>query len=55
MATPLNHGARGEDLREDFRNTFDEIARMRRKNSAFPRRRWKAVCRGRVFSICQVA
>lgn len=52
MAAPLNHGARGEDLREDFRNTFDEIARMRRKNSAFPRR-WKAVFR--VFSICQIA
>lgn len=56
MAAPLNHGARGKDLRKDFGNTFDEIARMRRKNSAFSRfRRWNRRCRGRVFSICQVA
>lgn len=42
MAAPLNHGARGKDARKDFRNTFDEIARMRRKNSAFSRpRRWR--------------
>lgn len=56
MAAPLNHGARGKDLRKDFGNTFDEIARMRRKNSAFSRfRRWNRRRRGRVFSICQVA